>query len=150
MSLWERSNNSTNDTNTSFCAEGGGTWPAIQSLIVFLGTNMIAHAATIRVPAGSDKTGNLRRVLAAIFNPIYAGNFAFRLFGRWRTRCLYGKQWWHRILAGNKLEDAVTAGAVAVYIPLHFAPLLAGRWDLAEDNRRIVTCFQYPTAHDSL
>jgi len=35
----------------------------------------------------------------------------------------------------------VTAGAVAVYIPLHFAPLLAGRWDLAEDHRRIVTWY---------
>jgi hypothetical protein len=100
---------------------------------------MIAHAATIRVPAGSDKTSNLRRVLAAIFNPIYAGNFAFRLFGRWRTRYLYDNKWWHGAWAGDKLEDAVTAGAVAVYIPLHFAPLLAGRWDLAEDHRRIVT-----------
>src|SRR5271169_6523623 len=138
--VWERSDNFTNSTESSFCVDGGGTWQAIESLVTFLGCNMIAHAATIRVPAGSDASSNVRRVIAAVFSPIYAGNFAFRLLGRWWTRERYGKKRWKIEFAGDKLQDAVTSGAVAICIPLKFAPILAGlNWDLVEDNRRVVT-----------
>ena len=76
----------TNGTATSFCVAGGGTWPAVQALVVFLTTNIFAHAATIRVPPGSHPLAITRLVVQVILQPVVGGRLAFHTIGRWLSR----------------------------------------------------------------
>jgi hypothetical protein len=132
-----RSTNTTAGNATTFCSAGGGTWPAVQALVTFLVTNIIGHAATIRIPPGTGTAKSARRMIAAVFNPVFAGSFAFRSLGRWLQRFRFERKS-TMTLKNDKLEHAVTAGAVAICIPLKFAPLLVGKWELADNQRQIV------------
>lgn len=122
---------------TGFCYYDGGTWPATQALIAFVVTNIIAHAATIRLPAGANRPSIMLRILAAIVQPVTAGDVAFRALWRWATRWRNPRRL-ITAFGGDKLEDAATAGALAISIPLKFAPLLVGRWELVDSSRKIV------------
>jgi hypothetical protein len=146
-SVWKRDNAT---TVGKFCPDGpdgGGAWAAAQALIAFLVANILAHAATIRIRAGSKTASIVRHVIAAILLPVTAGDYAFRALGRWAT-------WMFRhrdpgpslkqavkqkeFIRGDTLIDAVTAGAVAICVPMHLAPLLVGRWEMAKRKRIIV------------
>ena len=122
---------------TGFCAKGGGAWPAIQGLIEFLATNILAHAATIRIPAGSNMEDSFRRVVTALVLPVSAGDAAFRALGRWMGRWMKSKRLIPEV-GGKGLDAAAVSGAVAICVPLEFAPLLAGRWEQPQNRRRVV------------
>jgi hypothetical protein len=77
--FWKQS---TNDTETRFCPDGEGAWTAVQTLIAFLVTNILAHAATIRFPAGSSTATMVLHVIDAILLPVIAGDSAFHAIGR--------------------------------------------------------------------
>lgn len=123
--------------DTGFCAGGGGLWPAIQTFIEFFATNILAHAATIRVPAGTNLQDSFRRVITALFLPVSAGDPAFRALGRWFSKWVKSRKLIPPF-GGKTLEAAATSGAVAICVPLEFAPLLAGRWERPNDQRRVV------------
>ena len=124
------------NVTTGFCYYDGGTWPATQALIAFVVTNIIAHAATIRLPAGANRSSIMLRILAAIVQPVTAGDVAFRALWRWATRWRNPRRL-ITAFGGDKLEDAATAGALAISIPLTFAPLLVGRWEMVDNSRKI-------------
>lgn len=147
--FWKRS---TNDTETRFCPDGGGGWSAARTLIAFLVTNILAHAATIRFPAGSNTASMVRRVIAAILLPVTAGDSAFHAIGRWLSWLTWSRAERHKegksqekhlslrrgLLRGDNLQDAAISGAVAVCIPFHLAPLLVGRWEIAGPSRKVI------------
>jgi hypothetical protein len=122
---------------------GGGTGQAILSFFEFLAANIIAHTATIRIPAGTNFADSVQRVMTALVLPVSAGDPAFRALGRWATHWRYpyrqkGIPWYASAFGGDKLQDAGTSGAVAICVPLEFAPLLAGRWERVTPQRRAV------------
>jgi hypothetical protein len=53
------------------------------------------------------------------------------LFGRWSGRSQSASS----VGGGNKFEDAALSGAIAIYIPTRFAPLVAGRWERLQENQ---------------
>jgi hypothetical protein len=147
---WKRGDNV---TDTVFCKDGGGTWPASQALIVFLVTNILAHAATIRIPAGSNTSTTVLLIIGAILLPVIAGDSAFRSLGRWLKWCCSRDRKRTSLVRSDKFVDAATSGAVAICVPLKFAPLLIGRWELVDDHRIIVmlhdtTYFRRPLKKD--
>jgi hypothetical protein len=129
--MWRR------DATVGFCPDGGGTWPAVQTLIVFLITNIIAHAATIQIAAGSDTKSRVKRVMNAILLPVSAGDSAFHSLGRWFSRWIQNPKM-AAVLRGDTLEDAAISGAIAISVPIEFAPLVIGRWELVDETRTIV------------
>lgn len=122
---------------TGLCAKGGGVWSVTQALIEFLATNILAHAATIRIPAGTNMEDSFRRVVTALVLPVSAGDAAFRALGRW-TGCWIKSKKLTPPVGGKGLEAAAISGAVAICVPLEFAPLLAGRWEQPQNQRRVV------------
>jgi len=116
----------------------GGVWPAVQSLVAFLVTNIFAHAATIYLPAGAGKVASLRTILGAILIPVLAGDYAFHILGGWITRLRSGQLSFTSAFGGDAFEDAATSGAVAICVPLRFAPLLIGRWYAATPMQQVV------------
>lgn len=132
--LLSQSTNSSIDTPTTFC--GGGTWTAVQSLIAFVVTNIIAHAATTLLPNGGDRYLNAVSVLKALILPVNAGDYAFHLLSRWGARLRAGHI--GDALPGAKFEDAATSGAIAISIPLQFVPLVHGYWDPVDDRQTIL------------
>lgn len=148
---WKRSENG---TDMSFCEGGGGTWSASQALIVFLVTNILAHAATIRIPAGSNTSTTVLLIIGAILLPVTAGDSAFRSLGRWLKWCYTRDRKRTSLVRSDKFLDAATSGAVAICVPLKFAPLLIGRWELVDNQRTIVmlddtTYFRRPHKNDN-
>jgi hypothetical protein len=148
---WKRTENG---TDTPFCEGGGGTWAATQSLIVFLVTNILAHAATIRIPAGSNTSTTVLLIIGAILLPVMAGDSAFHSLGRWLKWCYTRDRKRTSLVRSDKFTDAATSGAVAICVPLKFAPLLIGRWELVDDQRTIVmlddtSYFRRPPAKES-
>ena len=144
--MWRR-DTSTNSSTGGFCPYGGGTWPAVQTIIIFLITNVLSHAATIQIAAGSDKKRSVQRVMNAVLLPVSAGDSAFHSIGRWffaaASRWRKSQRKGYRKIRdifrrGNPLENAATSGAVAISVPVRFAPLLIGRWELVDWNRKIV------------
>src|SRR5579862_4928251 len=129
--LWNRSGNSTAAATTDqFCAAAGGIWPAIQALLTFYATNIIAHAATLHLRPGVSWKDNVRAVFRAVVEPVTAGEVAFSAIGRWLIRLREGDRkvtltW---AAGGDSFDYAVTAGALAITVPLQYAPLLAERW----------------------
>ena len=120
-----------------FCT--GGLWPAIQSLVVFLTTNIFAHAATFYLPPGTPALRTAFLIISAIVSPVLLGDHAFRAIRRRRSRS------WSQIKGGRKMrptsllgsdtfEDAVVSGALAICVPLEFAPVVRGCWGLAMPN----------------
>ena len=85
----------------------------------------------------------------AIVLPVSAGDSAFHSLGRW---CSAAASRWsgskdrlkgYRRIAivfrrGKPLENAATSGAVAISVPVEFAPLVIGRWELVDWKRKIV------------
>jgi hypothetical protein len=138
--LWQRDNITANSTEIlSFCASEGGAWPAFQALVAFMVTNIFAHAATIYVTNGSDPTLTFWSVFCALLAPVYAGDRAFHAIGRWCRHVRKGKGFTIRFAFGSyTFENAATSGALAIPVPLVFAPLLQGRWDSVKDRQRIV------------
>lgn len=137
----EESNNNTalNNTVHGFCSGGGGIWPAVQALIAFLTTNIIAHAATIYLPPGSDTSLSVFTVFQALLLPVNAGDYAFHAIGRWIRRFKKGQiKGLSSAFGGFKFEDAATAGAIAISVPLKFVPLLHGRWDAISSQQKLV------------
>jgi hypothetical protein len=133
-----RSGSDNNTTAAGFCPDGGGAWPATQALIVFLVTNIFAHAATIRPSPGSNNASTVRRVIAAIFLPVTAGDSAFRALGRWIMWLYTGMPrpaLRRGLLRGDNLRDAATAGALAICIPFEYSPLLVGRWEIVDKDK---------------
>lgn len=127
-----------NGTTNSFCAAGGGVWSATQALIVFLVTNIIAHAATIYLANGSDAWLAVKSVFQALLLPVNAGDQALNAVSRWGRRLITGHLGIKSALGGFTFEDAATAGAIAISVPLEFVPILHGRWDAVNEHQRIV------------
>jgi len=125
-------------SNSSLCYEAGGLWPAIEAFIAFLVTNIIAHAASIFFPEGWDLVINVKAILSSIFVPIFAGDTAFHSLNRWITRLIHGKMTFADLFGGGTFEDAAVSGVVAISVPLRFAPILAGKWDLATRHQGIL------------
>jgi len=136
--IWQRSINDTDDGTASFCAAGGGASAAAQSLFAFLVTNIFAHAATILIPVGANKVDTGLRVIAAILLPVFAGDHAFHSIGRWIARCRARKLTIGTAFGGDRLEDALISGALTIAVPVRFAPLVYGRWELPSRRRQIV------------
>ena len=125
-----------NATSTGLCSSRGGIWPAVQGLLGFLVTNIFAHAATIYLAPGTDLEKTIWMVYQALLLPVKAGDGAFHALGRWWLR-RNTLDIFH-LFGGYSFEDAATAGAIAVSIPLRFAPLLHGRWDSVEHQRLVM------------
>lgn len=139
--LWHRGENGTT-TNTAdqFCAAAGGIWPAIQALVTFYATNIFAHAATLHLLPGVSWKDNVRCVFRAILEPVTAGEVAFGSIGRWLVRLQEGNRkvtltW---AAGGDSFEYAATAGALAITVPLRYAPLLAERWRRVTSRENVV------------
>ena len=138
VGLWERDAEMTamNTPASGFCSEKGGIWPVVQALLTFLTTNIFAHAATLYLPPGADLSLTVFSVFQAILLPVSAGDYALHVLGR------YGRRVWKSqipisdIFGGFKFEDAATAGAIAISVPLKFVPLLQGRWDSIIHSRQ--------------
>ena len=108
------------------CPKSGGTWPAVQTFVAFLLTNIFAHAATSRTSTGAKKLETLLTFVAALFVPVLAGRNAFILLTRWASRV--GQVGIRQATGGDSFEAAITAGAVAIYVPLKYSGLVKGRW----------------------
>jgi hypothetical protein len=136
--LWERSVNVTSSsTADGFCSQGDGLWRAVQALITFLTTNIIAHAATLYLQPGADTSLTIFSVFQALLLPVNAGDFAFHVIGRYIRRARKG-QIKGSYFGGFKFEDAATSGAIAISIPLKFVPLVHGRWDSVSSQQKLV------------
>src|SRR5215472_9202749 len=102
--FWKRT---TNDTDLgSFCPDSGGGWGAARTLLGFLVSNILAHAATIRFPAGANTASMVRRVIAAILLPVTAGDQAFRALGRWIARLRWSRREMRLRKAGGNAPGA--------------------------------------------
>lgn len=139
-SLWKRADNSTTTTSDQFCEAAGGIWPAIQSLVTFYATNIFAHAATLHLRPGVSWKDNVRAVFRAVVEPVTAGEVAFSAIGRWLVRLREGDRrvtltW---AAGGDSFEYAVTAGALAITVPLQYAPLLAERWRRVTSRENVI------------
>jgi hypothetical protein len=141
---------------TEFCQVGN--WNATQTLIAFLGTNIIAHAATVRLPAGASRGFKMFSIVVVILQPVFAGEVALHSVSRWWKR--WRQRWrqerpgkegktWITLSRGYRLEDAATSGAVAIFIPLQFVPLVKGRWDQISVGKHTKTTLlgDYPVPH---
>jgi hypothetical protein len=124
------------DANGNSCAYGHGIWTSVQSFVVFLATNIVAHAITIYLAPGTDLFNSVYKVYQALLLPVRAGDGASHAIWRYlqRSKTLRGSH----IIGGSHFEDAVTAGAIAVVIPLQYAPLLKGRWDSVQHQRLVM------------
>lgn len=114
------------------CAAAGGTKLAILQLASFFATNILAHAATIYLLPGSNITATFFAVQAALIHPVSAGDRAFQALLGWA----YRNMWCSCApisIGGNSFEDAVNAGAIAIFVPRCFAPLVSGRWQIVHD-----------------
>jgi len=136
--LWEADGiiNTTNTTATGFCSTKDGLWPAVQALIAFLTTNIFAHAATLYLAPGADLSLIVFSAFQAILLPVSAGDYATHVLGRYCRRLRKWQIPFSNIFGGFKFEDAATAGAIAISVPLKFVPLLQGRWDSIVHNRQ--------------
>jgi hypothetical protein len=132
---------------SDFCA--GGLGPAIQSFVVFLITNIFAHAASIRLPSGTDTKGAVLKTFSAVFIPVYLGDHAFHIFGRWgrrmQSRVKRKNGLWSKIACVVKtifpddtIEDAAMAGAIAIRIPDRFTDVVKDSWERVNDSQKVV------------
>lgn len=139
--IWQRSDNSTTAAGAGqFCATAGGIWPAVQALVTFYATNIFAHAATLHLRPGVSWKDNVRAVFRAVVEPVTAGEIAFSAIGRWLLRLKEGDRkvtltW---AAGGDSFEYAVTAGALAITVPLQYAPLLAERWRRVTSRENVI------------
>jgi hypothetical protein len=124
------------DANGNSCAYGRGIWSSVQSFVVFLATNIVAHAITIYLAPGTDLFTSVYKVYQALLLPVKAGDGASHAIWRYmqRSKTLRGSH----VIGGSHFEDAVTAGAIAVVVPLQYAPLLKGRWDSVQHQRLVM------------
>src|SRR5271154_2978380 len=118
------------------CAAAGGVWPAFQAFAVFLIGNIFAHAATIHQLSGATGSMTVICVYLAILSPVTAGDKAFRSLARWHTR-LKQERNLRFLLQKETYEDATMSGAIAILIPIRFAPLVSGRWEEVADTQAI-------------
>jgi hypothetical protein len=121
----------------SLCPEGG-VWAATQAFVTFIVTNVFAHAATLRAPAGTSPSQLGIFVTIVILHPILGGTLAFFVLGRYISRLKTGPWRWSLFLSGERLEHAIIGGAVAIMVPLRFAPLLSGRLETVKDYQKIL------------
>jgi hypothetical protein len=132
-------NVTSNSTNQPFCGGGDELWGAVQALIAFLVTNILAHAASIYLANGSDVLLSTWSVFHALLLPVNAGDRAFHAIGRWITKLRKGQINILNMFGGFTFEDAATSGAIAIAVPLEFVPLVQGRWDsISPDHQRLV------------
>jgi hypothetical protein len=136
--LMMKRDNTTNTTTTEFCATAGGIWPAVQSLIAFFVTNIFAHAATTVLANGADTLLTMLSLAQALFLPVNAGDRAFYILSRWGARLRNGEIGLRNVVYGDRFEDAATSGALAISIPLCFAPLVHGRWESVTEHQEIL------------
>jgi hypothetical protein len=127
----------------------GGLWPAVESFIVFVVTNIFTHAATLISPSGADTKYTVGQAFIAILLPQFFGNHAFHSLRRWWQRLssrVRRETSWSRkaratlksVIPGDSLEDAVMTGAVALRIPDEYTEVLRGRWDPVLDYQKVV------------
>jgi len=119
---------------SGLCSAKGGIWPSVQALITFLTTNIFAHAATLYLAPGADLSLIVFSAFQAILLPVSAGDYALHVLGRYFRRLFKWQIPFGDIFGGFKFEDAATAGAIAISVPLRFVPLLQGRWDSIVHN----------------
>ena len=70
------------DQSPSQCLIAGGVWPTIQIFILFLVTNIFAHAASIRPAPRADFYMIAANFIFTLTFPIYAGLQAFIMIQR--------------------------------------------------------------------
>ena len=133
---------------SNFCESG--LWPAVQSLVVFIVTNILTHAASIHLPAGADPRTTTLSIFGAIIAPVALGDNAFHIIGRWSRRMWFHlehepslkakiKTFFWCAMGGNRMEDAALAGALAIPIPSQFRQLVSRSWDRVLLGQRIVS-----------
>jgi hypothetical protein len=105
-----------------------GTAKAVESFSVFLLTNVLAHAATVSLPAGANARRTAWVIFGAIAWPVIAGNIAIMRLTRWFKGSSSRQTWTGK--RHDTMEDASVAGAVAIFIPRCLAPLLVDKWDV--------------------
>jgi len=69
---------------SGFCQSG--LWPSVQSLVVFLVTNVLANAASMHLPAAADTPTITLFVFGAIIARVMLGANAFRVMDLWGGR----------------------------------------------------------------
>jgi hypothetical protein len=117
------------------CPASGGLTAASETFVLFILLNIIAHVGTVLINPGQNKRAICIAYFAAVIWPVTAGDTAFRLLTRWLRRAAGSSI----VGGGFTLEDAAVAGAVAIFIPRRFAPLIEGRWDrLRTDQHALV------------
>ena len=137
-----------------------GLWPAVQSFVAFFATNILAHAASIHLPAGADTTYTTAEVILAILTPVGLGEHAFHIIGRW-GRCVLLRVKATRLTpstliaaikstsGGNTVERAAVAGGLAISIPLRYRKLAATHLDQLYVRQRVIEPDQWGYIHDS-
>ena len=132
---------------SNFCA--GGLWPAVQSFLTFLITNIFAHAASIHLPSGTDRKGTVLAIFTAVLTPVFLGDHAFHTIGRWgrrmRSRVKREKRSWPKIVCviktifpGDTIEDAAMAGAIAIRIPDRLTDVVKDSWERVGSSQELV------------
>jgi hypothetical protein len=127
----------------------GGWWPAVESFIVFIFTNIVTHAVSVVLPSGADVKFQGAMIFSSILLPAHLGDYAFRLLGRWWRHL--SSRWAEETslesklatlakscVGGESLEDAVMAGALAIYVPPEYHDLLTTRWNGVRNFQKVV------------
>ena len=132
---------------SGFCPSG--LWPAVQSLVAFLATNVFAHAASIHLPPGTDARVAVISIISAIITPFALGSNAFGVIDRARRRFSFRlkkargvkgkmKVLLNPLFAGDALENAVVAGALAIRIPAEYKGLTRS-WTRVNSGQRLIS-----------
>jgi len=139
------------------CASG--VWPAVQSFVAFFATNILAHAASIHLPAGADTTYTTAEVILAIVTPVGLGEHAFHIIGRW-AQCVRQRVKATRLTAstliaaiklasgGNTVERAAVAGGLAISIPRRYRKFAATHLDQLYVRQRVIEPDQWGYVND--
>jgi hypothetical protein len=124
-------------------------WPAVESFVAFLVSNIFAHAASIYLPAGADARTTLIAILSAIVTPFALGSSAFNVIDRARKRFSYrlrkASGWKAKVIVlltplfvGDALDNAVVAGALAIRIPREYKGLTRS-WMRVQSGQRLIS-----------
>jgi len=127
----------------------GGWWPAVESFIVFIVTNIVTHAVSVVLPSGADVKFKGTMIYASILLPAHLGDYAFHILSRWWKHV--SSRWTEKTslgaklatlakscVGGESLEYAVVAGALAIYVPPEYRDLLTTRWNGVRNYQKVV------------
>jgi hypothetical protein len=113
-------------------------------------SNILAHAATVRCPPGSNTSLTVVRCIAAVLSPISIGRSPFDAIARWWQRLQFNVKQEQGLKAKitaafelggsgtNMLENAIVAGAVVIYIPPRYRRWVQGYWVRINNDQRMV------------